>query len=277
MARIRSIKPTFFTSISNSELPIPTRLTFIGLWTYVDDDGRGVDDPRLIKAAVWPLDESYTAKKIEADLVRLEKADKLERYVVDGRRYLRVRAFGDHQVINRPQPSKLPPSPDETLAGRSDSVSDHGTLTEDSGPEGNGTEGSRNRELEWTRSSSSSSSHARPPSSDDDDVIDQALKLLAERALARRVHDKGPVEHVGRWLTTVAKERRRRHETTARQLVAGRPDVTADELADELEPESRPPRPPTPPRPPCDACNDVRWVLDDDDTARPCPECSPAP
>jgi hypothetical protein len=77
MARIRSIKPEFFTSLSNSDLSIPARLTFIGLWTHCDDEGRCINDARLIKAAIWPLER--TVKAVEGDLNELEKGGKITR------------------------------------------------------------------------------------------------------------------------------------------------------------------------------------------------------
>jgi hypothetical protein len=107
MARIRSIKPEFFTSISVANLPIEARLTFIGLWTHCDDEGRCVDDARLIKAAVWPLDDR-TAADIETDLGALSEGSLIARYVVRGRRYIAVTGWLEHQRINRPSPSKFP-------------------------------------------------------------------------------------------------------------------------------------------------------------------------
>lgn len=139
MARIRTIKPAFFSSLSNADLPIPTRVTWIGLWTYVDDKGRGVDDARLVKAAVWPLDDAYTTKKVEADLVTLEKAGKIGRYIHDGQRYLAVVKWRTHQRIDKPQPSTLPPAPWEKESanapgrGREDSTNVPGTFPEDDG------------------------------------------------------------------------------------------------------------------------------------------------
>lgn len=106
MARIRTVKPEFFTSLSNADLSIPTRLTFIGLWTHADDEGRCVDDARLIKAAIWPLERSV--KAIETDLSELQKADKVTRYIVGNRRYLLITEWLTHQRINRPTPSKFP-------------------------------------------------------------------------------------------------------------------------------------------------------------------------
>ena len=125
MARIRTIKPEFFTSRSNAELPMSARLTFIGLWTYADDNGRGADDPRLVKAALWPLEDKHTAAKVEADLAALADAGKILRYEVDGDRWLQIVKWGDHQRINRPSKCVIPPPPDTTGSPQA-----HDTLTE---------------------------------------------------------------------------------------------------------------------------------------------------
>ena len=110
MARIRSIKPEFFTSRTNAKLPVTARLTFIGLWTHVDDEGRAPDEPRLIKAALWPLDDKHTAAKVDADLDALHRAGKICRYVVDDERYLSVVEW-HHQKIDRRKDSDYPPPP----------------------------------------------------------------------------------------------------------------------------------------------------------------------
>ncbi|MEW2474635.1 hypothetical protein AB0875_12670 [Micromonospora gifhornensis] len=110
MARIRTIKPEFFTSLTVASLPIEARLTFIGLWTHCDDEGRCVDDARLIKAAVWPLDDRLSTD-VELDLKRLSESSLILRYRVGERSYLTVRGWSEHQRINRPTKSKLPPPP----------------------------------------------------------------------------------------------------------------------------------------------------------------------
>lgn len=110
MARIRSIKPEFFTSVPVSNLTRDARLLFIGLWTHVDDEGRAVDDPRLFKAAVFPLDDDLPARKVEALVSELEAKGRIIRYQVDGRSYLVVRGW-EHQKIDRKSPSRLPPPP----------------------------------------------------------------------------------------------------------------------------------------------------------------------
>lgn len=108
MARIRTIKPDFFTSLTVADLSLEQRLTFIGLWTHCDDAGRCVDDARLVKAAIWPLDDR-TSADVEGDVRALADAGLIVRYVVDGRHFMAVTGWSEHQRINRPTPSKCPP------------------------------------------------------------------------------------------------------------------------------------------------------------------------
>lgn len=139
MARIRTIKPEFFTSLSIAELALTARLTFIGLWTHCDDEGRCVDDARLIKAALWPLDDR-TAADVESDLGALSEASLITRYEVNGRRYLAVCGWSEHQRVNRPTKSKHP-APDDpaskpvlSVLACTDDTSDgvHALISEDS-------------------------------------------------------------------------------------------------------------------------------------------------
>jgi hypothetical protein len=149
VARIRTIKPEFFTSLTIADLPLTARLTFIGLWTHADDAGRCVDDPRLIKAAVWPLDDR-TASDIELDLKLLSESSLITRYVLNQKRYLAVTGWKEHQRINRPTDSKLPapeegkPLPPEPVTrNNGDSLSTHAHFSEDSPQERKGKEGNR--------------------------------------------------------------------------------------------------------------------------------------
>jgi len=113
--RIRTIKPEFWTSADIAALPDDThRLLFIGLWNYVDDEGRGVDDPRLIKAALFPLSDVIRPADIDAMLWRLPS---VFRYVSGNRRYLAISSWSQHQTISHPRPSKYP-DPDSGEASR---------------------------------------------------------------------------------------------------------------------------------------------------------------
>jgi hypothetical protein len=111
MARIRTIKPEFWVSRTNSRLSHAARLTFIALWNYCDDEGRGVDESRLVKAAAWPLDDGITASVVAGHLDELEALGLIVRYSVDGASYLAVRSWNEHQKIDRPTPSKFPSPP----------------------------------------------------------------------------------------------------------------------------------------------------------------------
>lgn len=146
MARIRTIKPSFFSSLTIAELPIPARLTFVGLWTYVDDEGRGVDDPRLVKAELWPLDDDMTTRKVDAHLTAFADGGLIMRYQFSGRRYLQIIGWGEHQRINRPQQSKFPgPFTEPSLNGHgtngAGSRQEHARRTEPVREEGKGREG----------------------------------------------------------------------------------------------------------------------------------------
>lgn len=138
MARIRTIKPDAFLSESLCSVPRETRWTFAGLWTYADDKGRARDDVRLIKAALYPLDDSVSLADVEDDVAQLVKIGGVCRYVVDGKRLLHMPKFAEHQRINRPTASKLPPCPEHEDGERGHvvspdaSVSDHGGITEGS-------------------------------------------------------------------------------------------------------------------------------------------------
>jgi hypothetical protein len=129
MPRIRTIKPDAFTSDSLSSVPRGARWTFAGLWTYFDDAGRGRADPRLIEAALYPVDDGVTVADVAGDLDALEGIGAVCRYIVAGKRYIHAPEW-HHQRINRPTESKLPPCP--THEG---SLRTHGGLTEDSPPE----------------------------------------------------------------------------------------------------------------------------------------------
>jgi hypothetical protein len=142
MARIRTIKPDFFISDTVSALPLRARLTWIGLWTHCDDYGRCRDNVKLIKAAVWPLDD-VSLRDVASDLDDLEKANVVFRYLVEGKGYIQITNWAEHQKVDRPSKSAIPPPSNgtrETLASPRDGASNPRA---GKGEEGNGGEGTR--------------------------------------------------------------------------------------------------------------------------------------
>jgi len=109
MPRIRTIKPDAFKSESLSAVSRGARWTFAGLWTYCDDDGLGRAEPRLIKAELYPLDDSTTAADVDSDMNELIDAGCLHTYMSGGKVFIHIPGFRRHQRINRPTPSTLPP------------------------------------------------------------------------------------------------------------------------------------------------------------------------
>ncbi|MER7953887.1 hypothetical protein [Streptomyces sp. NPDC096030] len=109
MARIRSIKPEFFTSLTIADLRLSARLQFIGLWTYVDDNGVGLADPRLIRAAIWPLEEDpEVLQRTREDLQSLHAARLVTLYEASGKALLTVNNWSEHQKVSHPRKPRYP-------------------------------------------------------------------------------------------------------------------------------------------------------------------------
>jgi hypothetical protein len=133
MARIRTIKPEFWSDEKVVECSLNARLLFIGLWNFADDAGRQEDSARQIKMKVFPGDD-FSAAEIEEMLRELSDNGLLIRYTVENKRYIQVKGWR-HQVINKPQSSKIP-GPDG--ASKLNSGNNTGRLPV--GMEGNGRE-----------------------------------------------------------------------------------------------------------------------------------------
>lgn len=116
MARIRTIKPDFFRSGSLAKCSRDARLTFAGLWTEADDLGRGEADPRLIKGALWPLDDDITAVDIGRHLDELQDTGHIRMYVVDGDPYYEVAKWDKHQAAAYRRGEAKHPAPPEDWA-----------------------------------------------------------------------------------------------------------------------------------------------------------------
>lgn len=130
MARIRTIKPEFWTSEQVTECSVSARLLFIGIWNFCDDAGRMNASPKQIKALVLPADD-FDSESIRRMIDELENNRLIIRYVVDGKEFLQVTGW-HHQRIDRAQKSKIPPPPENN------SSNDRRTI--DVGREGNGGE-----------------------------------------------------------------------------------------------------------------------------------------
>ena len=105
MARIRTVKPEFFTSESVLSVSPLARLFFIGLWCEADRDGRLKWKPKTLKFRYLPAD----SVNIEKLCTELEQAEMIVTYTIDNNDYCEIPSFKSHQVINnREKESELP-------------------------------------------------------------------------------------------------------------------------------------------------------------------------
>lgn len=105
--RIRTIKPEFFLSESLGELSPLHRLLFAGLWCYADREGRLEDRPKYLKTLILPWDRA------DVDQMLTDLHDHPDqfiiRYMVDGKRFIQIVHFVEHQRPNsREAKSEIP-------------------------------------------------------------------------------------------------------------------------------------------------------------------------
>jgi hypothetical protein len=105
--RARNLKPSFFKNETLAELPPLTRILFAGLWTLADREGRLEDRPAKIKAEVLP----YDTCKPERMLQELHDRGFIQRYEVEGVRYIQVLAFSKHQNPHVKEVASTIPAP----------------------------------------------------------------------------------------------------------------------------------------------------------------------
>ena len=107
MARIRTIKPDFWTDEKITECSCCARLLFIGLWNFADDNGNLQRSSKKIRMQVFPSD-NFDIEPLVSELIT---HGLLIEYQVGGDNYLHIKNFRRHQVINRPSASSIPHCP----------------------------------------------------------------------------------------------------------------------------------------------------------------------
>lgn len=104
MARIRTIKPEFWTDEDMSEVSEAACLLAIGLLNYADDEGYFNANPKLIKAAIFPIrEQSGSIPVLMRELSSVGYISLFSSH--DGKIYGLVNNFAKHQVINKAKKS----------------------------------------------------------------------------------------------------------------------------------------------------------------------------
>ena len=139
--RIRTIKPEFWRSDDVSALDVFDRLLFIGLWSYVDDNGVGRDDAVAIAADLFADDLSRkpqeTLTHIAGGLQAIEGRGCIVRWTVEdpddryyGKSLLKIVHWERHQSIKRPSQGHKYPNPPANVVRHSPTLQEtpgHGT------------------------------------------------------------------------------------------------------------------------------------------------------
>lgn len=116
--RIRSIKPEFWRSNDIAAMNREQRLLFVGLWSYVDDDGVGRDELSAIIGDLFSsdviADPAGTLDYVKSGLKMLAEKHLVTRYVFEGHGYLKITNWTPHQRIDHPNKSRYP-SPDDAF------------------------------------------------------------------------------------------------------------------------------------------------------------------
>jgi DNA replication protein DnaT len=110
MARIRTIKPSFWSDAGVAGLSRDARLLLVGLISSADDEGRFLASTAAVAGYVYPHD-NISPTRLRGWLDEIETAGLVRFYSVSRREYGAFPNWRKHQVINRPQPSTLPEPP----------------------------------------------------------------------------------------------------------------------------------------------------------------------
>lgn len=140
--RIRTIKPDLWDSEKIGKTSLLARLSFVGLISIADDEGRGRADPIWLGGRLHGYDPKARAG-LPAALEEIASTRTVGFYEANGGRYYQIKNWPEHQRIDRPTPSVLPPPPAD-LFGEGSASTRRGfgepSLPDRKGREGNGEE-----------------------------------------------------------------------------------------------------------------------------------------
>lgn len=116
MARIRTIKPEFWTSEQVMELSPLSRLLLIGMWNFCDDAGIHPASLKTLKAKVFPADD-VNAEQLAAMVQEWLDQGLVTAYEAEGKSFFQVTGW-HHQKIDKPNYKYPHPICDDSANGR---------------------------------------------------------------------------------------------------------------------------------------------------------------
>lgn len=118
--RIRTIKPELWRDQRLQRQDLGARLTFIGLISHADDDGRLEGDRVMLRSLLHPSDAKVTHKLLARWIDQLHDAGLIRCYEVGGEPYIEIPKFKTHQRIEKPRASTIPAYMNGTIPGMID-------------------------------------------------------------------------------------------------------------------------------------------------------------
>lgn len=112
MARIRTIKPEFWSSPDMDGMDPWARLLYIAMWNFADDHGRGSAEPRELMGFAFPREDSMTLDGFRRVLGEVHRGFGVSFYRVGGRPFYAIPTWERHQKIDKRSQPRCP-GPDE--------------------------------------------------------------------------------------------------------------------------------------------------------------------
>lgn len=117
MPRIRTIKPEFWSSPSTAKASAAARLTYIAMWNWADDYGRGTANLKELEGFIFPNDDVYELSRGNARYFRdivaeVSECFEVVFYTSGGRPYYAIPDWDKHQRNERRAKGSKYPAPD---------------------------------------------------------------------------------------------------------------------------------------------------------------------
>ena len=113
--RIRTLKPETWKDKKVGDLSYGARNLRTGMITSADDEGRFLALTSTLVADIFPFDAEDATVNMPAWVSEIRKSGMVVFYKAAGVPYGAFRNWAEHQRINRPSPSDLPPPPDKRV------------------------------------------------------------------------------------------------------------------------------------------------------------------
>lgn len=180
MARIRTVKPEYFTSTQVAECTPFARLLFIGMWCFCDDGGVHPADPMRLKMEVFPADP-FTKDQMVEWIGELLSQGLLVEFESDGKRFWSVTGWHHQKIekktIKHPQRVVVEESAISRRVVGESSPNGSREVAEASPPEGKG------RDTDTEGNGKGRENPLNPPSGDGDRDLDELGSSSEEKSI----------------------------------------------------------------------------------------------